>query len=52
MQYGLSRVGSCLISNIARSFAEDIKLDYTIEIICDNLLNLYLEEKEKRDNLE
>ena len=46
MQYGLSKGGSCSISNIARSLEEDIKLNYTIERICDNLSNLYLEEKE------
>ena len=46
MQYGLLKGGSCLISNIARSLEENIKLNYTIERICDNLSNLYLEEKE------
>ena len=46
MQYGLSRGGSCLISNIARSLEEGIKLNYTIERICDNLSSLYVEEKE------
>ena len=46
MQYGLSKGGSCLISEIARSLAEDIKLNYTIERLCDNLSNLYEEEKE------
>ena len=46
MQYGLSKSGSCLISEIARSLDEDIKLNYTIERLCDNLNNLYEEEKE------
>ena len=46
MQYGLSKGGSCLISNIARSLDEDIKLGYTIDRLCDNLSNLYKEEKE------
>ena len=46
MQYGLSKGGSCLISEIARSLDEDIKLNYTIERLCDNLNNLYEEEKE------
>ena len=45
MQYGLSKGGSCLISEIARSLDEDIKLNYTIERLCDNLSNLYEEEK-------
>ncbi len=47
MQYGLSRNGSCLISEIARGLEEDIKLSYTIERLCDNLSNLYEEEKEQ-----
>ncbi len=46
IQYGLAKGGSCLISNIARSLDEDIKLSYTIERLCDNLANLYPEEKE------
>ena len=46
MQYGLAKSGSCLISNIARSLDEDIKLRYTIERLCDNLSSLYQEEKE------
>ena len=46
MQYGLSKGGSCLISEIARSLDEDIKLNYTIDRLCDNLSNLYEEEKE------
>ena len=47
MQYGLAKGGSCLISEIARSLDEDIKLGYTIERLCDNLVNLYPEEKEQ-----
>ncbi len=46
MQYGLAKSGSCLISNIARSLDENIKLSYTIERLCDNLTNLYSDEKE------
>lgn len=46
MQYGLSKSGSCLISNIARALDEKIKLSYTIERLCDNLSNLYQDEKE------
>ncbi|MBQ9319156.1 MAG: transposase [Bacilli bacterium] len=45
MQYGLSRSGSCLISEISRSLQEDIKLSYTIERLCDNLASLYDDEK-------
>lgn len=47
MQYGLAKGGSCLISNIARSLDEDIKLNYTIDRLCDNLSNMHQEEKEK-----
>jgi len=46
MQYGLSKGGSCLISNIARSLDENIRLNYTIERLCDNLVNMYQDEKE------
>lgn len=46
MQYGLVKGGSCLISNIARSLDENIKLNYTIDRLCDNLSNMYQEEKE------
>jgi len=45
MQYGLSKGGSCLISNIARSLDEDIKLNYTIERLCDKLSNWYEDDK-------
>lgn len=44
MQFGLAKSGSCLISEIARSLNEDIKLNYTIERLCDNLANLYDDE--------
>ena len=44
MQYGLARSGSCLISNISRALDEKIKLSYTIERLCDNLVNMYDEE--------
>ena len=46
MQYGLSKGGSCLVSETARALDEDIKLNYTIERLCDNLNNLSDEEKE------
>lgn len=46
MQYGLAKGGSCLIPNIARSLDENIKLNYTIDRLCDNLSNMYQEEKE------
>ena len=47
MQYGLAKGGSCLISEIARALDEDIKLGYTIERLCDNLVKLYPEEKDQ-----
>ena len=47
IQYGLAKGGSCLISEIARALDEKIKLGYTIERLCDNLSNLYPEEKEQ-----
>lgn len=50
MQYGLAKGSSCLISEISRSLDENIKLSYTIERLCDNLVKLYPEEKEKMWN--
>ena len=47
MQYGLAKGGSCLISEIARALDEKIKLGNTIERLCDNLVQLYPEEKEE-----
>ena len=47
MQYGLAKGGSCLISEVARALDEKIKLGYTIERLCDNLGQLYPEEKEQ-----
>ena len=47
MQYGLAKGGSCLISEIARSLDEDIKLGNTIERLCDNLANMKTIEKEQ-----
>ena len=44
MQFGLAKSGSCLISEIARLLNENIKLNYTIERLCDNLSNLYDDE--------
>ena len=46
MQYGLAKGGSCLVSNIARSLDEDIKLNYTIDRLCNNLSNIYQDEKD------
>ena len=46
MQYGLAKSGSCLVSEISRALDEEIKLSYTIERLCDNLANLYPEEKQ------
>lgn len=37
MEYGIAASGSCLISEIARSLQEKIKLKNTIERLCDNL---------------
>ena len=45
MQYGLAKGGSVLISNIARNLDENIKLNYTIDRLCDNLADLYQDEK-------
>ena len=46
MQFGLAKSGSCLISEIARSLNENIKLNYTIERLCDNLSNMTKEEND------
>lgn len=46
MQYGLAKGGSCLISEVARSLEENIKLGYTIERLCDNLANMFEDEAE------
>lgn len=45
IEYGLAKGGSCLISNIARSLEEDIKLNYTIDRLCDKLASLHPEDK-------
>ena len=37
IEYGIAASGSCLVSNIARSLNEEIKLKNTIERLCDNL---------------
>jgi len=49
MQYGLSKSGSCLISEIARALQESpqVKLKNTIGRLCDNLIRL-TEEDEKQ----
>lgn len=46
MQYGLAKGGSCLISNIARSLCENIKLGNTVERLCDKLFSMDKEYKE------
>ena len=46
MQYGIAKSKSCLISEISRSLDEDIKLNYTIERLCDNL-NKFNADEEK-----
>ena len=40
MQYGIAKSGSCLISEISRELNEEIKLNNTIERLCDNLVSL------------
>lgn len=40
MQYGISKSKTCIISGIARELDEDIKLNNTIERLCDNLVNI------------
>lgn len=61
-QYGFAKGGSCLISNMARALDEDIKLNYTIDRLCDNFANLddeyreiiwnnYINEVEKHINI-
>ena len=44
MQFGIAKSGSCLIFEMDRSLNEKIKLNYTIERLCDNLANMYDEE--------
>ena len=44
MEYGISKSGSCLISEISRSLNENIKLQNTIERLCNNLANLREDE--------
>ena len=46
MEYGISKSGSCLISEISRSLNENIKLQNTIERLCDNFADL--SEKETK----
>ncbi len=63
MQYGFAKGGSVLISNVARALDENIKLNYTIDRLCDNLANMddnfkkiiwdnYIEEVKKNINTE
>lgn len=46
MQYGLAKGGSCLVSEIARSLDESIKINNTIDRICNHLSYIYPEDKE------
>lgn len=46
MVYGIAKSKSCLISEIARSLDENIKLNYTIERLCDNISSLTKDEYE------
>ena len=46
MQYGLAKGGSCLVLEIARSLDESIKLNNTIDRICNYLSYIYPEDKE------
>lgn len=45
MQYGLSKGGSCLISEMARSLDESINLNNTLDRLCDHLSYIYPEDK-------
>ena len=40
MQYGIAKGNTCLISGITRELDEKIKLNYTIERLCDRLSKL------------
>lgn len=44
MVYGIAKSKTSVISGIARELDEDIKLNYTIERLCDKLTNLTTEE--------
>lgn len=44
MQFGISSSKNVLVSEIARSLKEDVKLNHTIERLCNNLSNLSEEE--------
>ena len=44
MQYGIAKSGSSLISNISRALNKEEKLIYTIQRLCDNLINIKKEE--------
>ena len=50
MQYGIAKSKTCLISGIARELDEDIKLNNTIDRLCDNLVDLSNEEIEILNN--
>jgi len=45
-QFGIASSKSLLISEIARSLKEDIKLNHTIERLCDRLNSFSVEERE------
>ena len=50
MQYGMSKSKSCLISEISRALDEKINLKNTIERLCDNLVRLTEEQRNKIKN--
>ena len=51
MQYGMSKSKSCLISEISRALDEKINLKNTIERLCDNLVRLTEEQRNKLRNI-
>lgn len=50
MQYGIAKSKTCLISGIARELDESIKLNNTIDRLCDNLMNLNNKEIDVLNN--
>ena len=50
MQYGIAKSKTCLISGIARELDETIKLNNTIERLCDNLVSLNDDEVSALNN--
>lgn len=50
MQYGIAKSKTCLISGIARELDETVKLNNTIERLCDNLVSLNDDEVSTLNN--